>query len=220
MTRLRGARRALFGTRSRVAGFLGAVVASRVTARYRGLRWTSAILMMLLAFQLSTGVLLSLYYYPEPDAAYRSTRFLVGEVSSGWLIRSIHHWAGELVLLTAIVHLAFVYFRRAYARPREYEWVCGLILLLTLLALRFTGRLLPWDDIGYATARRGLEMMDSVPVIGGLMARWLRGGDEMGPYTLSRFFTSHALILPWFGLAVSVVHLYLVRRHGLKEDES
>jgi quinol-cytochrome oxidoreductase complex cytochrome b subunit len=139
-------------------------------------------------------------------------------VSGGWLVRSVHAWAGDLLLVLILVHLGHVYFRRAYARPREYEWVLGGLLLLAALAFRFTGRLLPWDDYGLRTARAGLDLLGTVPVLGPLLATWLRGGDDMGANTLSRFFTTHVLILPWFVVLAATFHLYLVRRHGLMEE--
>jgi quinol-cytochrome oxidoreductase complex cytochrome b subunit len=212
-------RRALFGTRSRVQAFLAALGQVRVSPRYRGLRWTSAAILILLAVELVTGILLSLYYYPEPDAAYDSARFLLDVVQGGWLMRSVHFWAGELLLGAVALHLAHVYFRRAYARPREYEWVLGGLLLLAVLAFRYTGRLLPWDTFGVHSARAGLELLRTVPALGPFLATWLSGGDDMGPNTLSRFFTTHVLILPWFVAGAAALHLYLVRRHGLKEAE-
>lgn len=208
-------RRVLYGARSRVYAFLAALGRVRVSPRYRGLRWTSAAILVLFSVELLSGILLSLYYYPEPEAAYDSARFLQGEVSGGWLMRSVHFWAGELFLLAILLHLAYVYFRRAYARPREYEWVVGGLLLLAALAFRFTGRLLPWDSYGTGAARAGLDLLGSVPALGPLLSKWLKGGDDMGPNTLSRFFTTHVLILPWCVVMAAAFHLYLVRRHGL-----
>jgi quinol-cytochrome oxidoreductase complex cytochrome b subunit len=211
-------RRALFGTRSRVHAFLTALGRVRISPRYRGLRWTSAAILLLLCLQLVTGILLSLYYYPEPGAAYESARFLQGAVAGGWLMRSVHHWAAELLLVAVLVHLSHVYFRRAYAHPREYEWVFGGVLLLAVLAFRYTGRFLPWDAFGYRATGRGLDLLETVPLLGPLLAGWLRAGDDMGPNTLSRFFTTHVLILPWFTAAAAGIHLYLVRRHGLQPE--
>jgi len=208
-------RRTLFGARSRVYAFLAAMGGVRVSPQYRGLRWTTALILVLFFLELSTGILLSLYYYPEPDAAYDTLRFLQGTVAGGWLMRSVHAWAGELMLLAVLVHLGHVYFTRAYARPREYQWFVGGLLLLATLAFRFTGRLLPWDEFGVQTARGGLGLLRTVPLLGPLLATWLNGGDDMGPNTLSRFFTTHVMILPWFVVAVATFHLYLVRRHGL-----
>jgi quinol-cytochrome oxidoreductase complex cytochrome b subunit len=211
-------RRTLFGARSRVTAFLTALGRVRVSPRYRGLRWTSAVILLLFGIELLTGILLSLYYYPEPDGAYETLRFIQGTVDGGWLMRSVHAWAGELLLVAVLVHLAHVYFRRAYAHPRQYEWVVGGFLLLATLAFRFTGRLLPWDDFGVRTAQAGLDLLGSVPLLGPLLSTWLRGGDDMGANTLSRFFTTHVLILPWFVAAATAFHFYLVRRHGLSED--
>jgi quinol-cytochrome oxidoreductase complex cytochrome b subunit len=208
-------RRTLFGARSRVHAFLSALGRVRVSPEYRGLRWSSAVIVVLLLIELASGILLSLYYYPEPDAAYDTLRFLQGSVSGGWLMRSVHAWAGELLLLAVLVHLGHAYFRRAYAHPREYEWVVGGLLLLATLAFRFTGRLLPWDDFGTRTARAGLDLLNTVPLLGPLLSTWLKGGDDMGPNTLSRFFATHVLILPWFVVVAASFHVYLVRRHGL-----
>ena len=216
--RLRRAERAFFGARSRVGNWLAEAGDVRITPRYRGLRWLTAVALLLLLLQLGTGILLSLYYYPEPGAAYESTRFLNERVRTGWLVRGVHHWAGELLLLAVVVHVAGAYFRRAYERPREYEWLVGALLLPAVLAFRFTGRVLPWDTIGHDVTRRGLELLEAVPLLGGLTATWLRGGEEMGANTLSRFFTTHTLVLPWLVLLLLCMHLYLLRRYGMKED--
>lgn len=212
---LRRTHRAFFGTQSRVAEFLRNVASVRVTPEYRRLRWVSAIILILFAIQIVTGILLSLYYYPAPGTAYESIRYLSGEVSGGWFIRALHRWAAELLVVTVLLHLLVVFFRRAYRWPREYEWVLGAFLLPAVLAFRFTGRLLPWDTVGYGAARRGLEMLERVPVLGGWTATWLRGGEDMGANTLSRFFATHVLILPWLALLLIGVQLYLIRRHGL-----
>lgn len=216
--RLRKVERAFFGTRSRIGDWLAQAGAVRVSPRYRGLRWLSAIALLLLGIQLATGILLSLYYYPEPGAANESTRFLVERAPAGWLARSVHVWAGDLLLLAVVLHVGFAYFRRAYEHPREYEWLVGALVLPAIVAFRFTGSVLPWDTAGYDATRKGLELLEAVPLLGRFTATWLRGGEEMGPNTLSRFFTTHTLILPWLLLALLGAHLYLLRRYGMKED--
>ena len=106
--------------------------------------------------------------------------------------------------------------RRAYERPRELTWVVGVLLFAAVHAFRFTGSLLPWDVDAYESARRGLDLLASVPLVGSLPATWLRGGSEFGTNTLSRFFTTHTLILPWIVVSLLAVHLWLLKRHGLK----
>jgi quinol-cytochrome oxidoreductase complex cytochrome b subunit len=217
---LRQIRTSLFSTRSRLGAWLLDIGGYRVSPAYRGLHWLSAAALVLLLFEVVTGILLALYYYPEPDAAYASTRFLNERVPAGWFIRGVHTWSGELLLAVVFLHVAFAYFRRAYEHPRQYEWLAGALLLPAVLAFRFTGRLLPWDTFGHEVTRRGLDLIEQVPILGSLTATWLRGGDAMGPNTLSRFFATHTLVLPWLVLGFLVLHLYLLSRHSLKEPEA
>jgi quinol-cytochrome oxidoreductase complex cytochrome b subunit len=217
--RMRRARSSMVGARSRVASFLARAAATRIPQRFGGLRWLSVAAIILFVLQSATGALLSLYYIPEPGAAYQSTRFIITDVPVGWLIRSMHHWAGELLLLTVIAHLLVVLIGRRYRAPREYEWVFGVLMLCVLLVFRFTGRLLPWDTIGHAASQGGLRLIESVPVFGETVAWWLRGGEVLGANTLSRFFTTHVVLLPWLIVALLVAHMLLLRRHGLSGDD-
>lgn len=217
---LEKARGKLFGRGSRIAAFLARVAAVRVPRTYQEFHWIAAAALLLFMLQMATGILLALYYYPDPGTAYASTRFIAGHVTIGWLIRSVHHWAAEFLLLAVLLHLVAMYFRRAYTNPRQYEWVIGVFLLMTVLTLRFTGRMLPWDTIGYEVTRSGLDLMSTVPLIGTPAANWLRAGEEFGPNTLSRFFTTHVLILPWIAVALGGCHLYLVQRHDRAEGGS
>lgn len=217
---LRRAQRSMFGRGSRVASFLGRVAAFRVPRPYGGFRWIAAAALLLFLIQMATGILLSLYYYPDPGTAYSSTRFIAGDVPIGWLIRSVHHWAGEFLLFAVTLQLVTFYFRRAFLRPRQYEWVLSVLMLMTVLMLRFTGRMLPWDTVGYEVTRGGLELLEAVPILGTFAANWLKGGEEFGPNTLSRFFTTHVLILPWIVVAFAAMHIYLVLRHDKPEEAS
>ena len=216
---LRRARSALVGRRSRTLAFLARLGAVRVSPRFSGLRWLSVLALLLLATQMLTGVLLSLYYYPDPGAALASVRFIMTEVAVGWLVRGVHHWAGELLVLCVLAHVAVVYFRRAYVRPRDHQWMVGIVLLCVVLVFRFTGRLLPWDTIGQAVTAQGLDLIESVPLAGRLVAAWLRGGEDLGANTLSRFFTTHVIILPWLAIGLLAAHAWMLGQHGLKEDE-
>jgi quinol-cytochrome oxidoreductase complex cytochrome b subunit len=213
--RLRRARKAIFGTRGRIAATFAHARTVRVPTTFRGLRWLTAGMLVLVVVLALTGILLSLYYYPEPGAAYASVRAILGSVPFGWLVRGVHRWAADLLLAATLAHVVVVLWTRAYRRPRHMTWAVGFVLLQLVLGFRFTGRLLPFDDLGLETARRGLDFLAHVPVLGPIAADWLRGGPEVSAKSLSRFFTTHVLILPWGALALLVLHGWLVRRHGL-----
>jgi menaquinol-cytochrome c reductase cytochrome b subunit len=125
----------------------------------------------------------------------------------------VHLWAGELLLLAVTIHLCVMFFRRAFEHPRQYEWILGVLFVMTMILFRFTGRMLPADTIGYHATREGLELLSSIPLIGHPAARWLQGGAEFGANSLSRFYITHILLLPWFTAALAFANVFLVLRH-------
>jgi len=215
-SRITRARKTFVGTRSRFRAFLSHAAGTRVSPRYRGARWISTFILLVFAAQLLTGILLSLYYHPDPTSAHESTHFLIDQVPTGWLVRSVHAWSAEILLILVVAHLLFVFLRRAYTSPREYQWLVGVLMLVVVIAFRFTGRILPWDETGHGTTLAGLTLLEQVPLLGEAAVRWLQGGVVFGAKSLGRFYTTHALILPWLVFFLATLHLYLLRRHGLK----
>ncbi len=173
------------------------------------------IALFLFGIQVVTGTLLSLYYKPTPDAAYESVQFITSDVSFGWLIRSIHHWAANLMILFVVLHLVRVFAQAAYKFPRELTWVLGSLLLLVTLGFGFTGYLLPWDQRAYWATVVGTEIAGGVPLIGEPLLLLLRGGADVTGDTMSRFFGIHVLVLPLALGALLAGHLILVHQLGL-----
>lgn len=169
--------------------------------------------------QVFTGVLLLVYYRPGPDA-YESVRQLTYDIHFGWLIRSTHNWAANIFLLSAFIHMFSVYFMKAYRQPREFGWWSGVLLLIVGLVFGFSGYLLPMDDLAYFATKIGLEIPNSIPIIGPTIANLFRGGLEVTEYTVQRFFALHAVILPLVFLPLLMFHLYLVQKHGMAVPES
>jgi cytochrome b6 len=165
--------------------------------------------------QVSTGILLMLYYRPSAENAFESVQFLMTTVPFGWLIRSIHSWSANLMVLSAFVHLATVYFTKAYRPPREATWITGCLLLFLTLAFGFSGYLLPWNQLAFFATKVGTEITAVVPVVGDWMVRFLRGGDRVSGATLSRFYGWHVAILPALTTALLVAHVLLVQVHGM-----
>jgi cytochrome b6 len=162
-----------------------------------------------------TGILLLLYYRPSPTEAYESVQFIMTRVEFGWLIRSIHSWSANLMILTAFIHMFSVVLLHAYRRPREITWLSGIALLGLALGFGFSGYLLPWNKVSYFATKVGTDMAASVPLVGPYIARFLRGGEDVGGATLTRFFGFHVAVLPAVTSSLLLLHLLLVQRHGM-----
>jgi len=165
--------------------------------------------------QVATGVLLLLYYKPTAEAAFESVRFIMTEVSFGWLIRSLHSWSANLMVLAAFLHMATVFFMRAYRKPRELTWYTGATLLLLAMGFGFSGYLLPWNELAFFATRVGTDMAGKVPLVGRFLLEFLRGGEDVTGATLTRFFGFHVAVLPMMATALILFHLLAIQRQGM-----
>lgn len=176
-----------------------------------GLGGLSALLVVILAI---TGAMLQFHYTPSPDAAYNSILALQTNVWFGALIRNLHHWAGNLLLVVAFLHLLRVFFTGAFRPPREFNWLLGISLLLLVVLANFTGYLLPWDQLAYWGITVGTSILSYIPVAGGWLSRLLLGGPEIGPATLLNFYALHISVIPMAMLVVMSYHFWRVRKDG------
>jgi quinol-cytochrome oxidoreductase complex cytochrome b subunit len=173
------------------------------------------ITLFLFVIQVLTGILLLLYYRPTTTEAYESVQFIMTRVQFGWLIRSVHSWSANLMILTAFIHMFSVVFLHAYRKPREVTWLSGIVLLGLALGFGFSGYLLPWNTISYFATKVGTDMAASLPGIGPPLARFLRGGEDVGGATLTRFFGFHVAVLPGLTTLFLMVHLALIQKFGI-----
>ena len=171
--------------------------------------------LFLIFVQIATGILLLFYYRPTSESAFESVKFIMTKVEFGWLIRSVHAWSANFAILSAFVHLFSAYFLRSYRKPRELTWVTGCFLLFILLGFGFTGYLLPWNTLSFFATKVGTEITAQVPLIGRLLGRILRGGEEIGDATLARFFSIHVAVLPLLLFLVLGIHLLMVQFQGM-----
>jgi quinol-cytochrome oxidoreductase complex cytochrome b subunit len=170
---------------------------------------------LLFMFLVVTGVLLSVHYRPSVQEAYPSIQHIVSDVTLGWLVRDLHVWAANLIVVTVLAHMARVFFDAAYRPPRETSWLLGVVLLFVVLAFGATGYLLPWDQDAYWATTEALNAVARLPLVGGPLGGLLRGDPIVSGATLSRFFAIHVIVLPWLALMLLVFHFTLVRRHGI-----
>jgi cytochrome b6 len=171
--------------------------------------------LFLFMIQVATGILLLFYYRPSAEEAYESVQFLMAEVEFGWLIRSIHSWASNLMIFTLFIHLFSVLLLKAYRPPREVTWLSGIGLLGVAMGFGFTGYLLPWNELAYFATKVGTEITGVVPLVGPFLGRLLRGGDEVTGATLTRFYGIHVAVLPALTTLILGLHLFLVQKHGM-----
>lgn len=173
------------------------------------------ITLFLFLIQVCTGILLLLYYRPGANEAFESVQYIMTRVQFGWLVRSIHSWAANLMILTAFAHMFSVVFLRAYRKPRELTWVSGMLLLFLAMGFGFSGYLLPWNTLAFFATKVGTEITGQVPVIGHSLMVFLRGGEDVTGATLTRFFGFHVAVLPGLTTLLILVHLALVQYFGI-----
>ncbi len=179
-----------------------------------------------LLVQVTTGILLLLYYRPTPEAAFDSVAFVMTRVKFGWLVRSVHAWSANLMVLAVFVHMFSVFLMRSYARPRDLTWWTGMLLLGVTLGFGFSGYLLPWNTLAFFATRVGTDMTGKIPFVGPWLLKFLRGGEDVSGATLTRFFGFHAAMLPLAVFLLVLLHLFLVQRQnvhvpaGLRDEAS
>jgi quinol-cytochrome oxidoreductase complex cytochrome b subunit len=200
--------------RLRATQLFAALLHVRIPAEARTY-YLGGITLFLFGIQVVTGTLLALYYQPTPETAYDSVKSITSTVEFGWLIRSIHHWAANLMIISLVLHLLRIFVQGAYKYPRELAWLAGVGLLVVVIGFGFTGYLLPWDQRAFWATTVGTEIAAAVPGVGDALLRLLRGGDDVTQATLSRFFGMHVLVLPLALGALVAIHLTVVHQLGL-----
>ena len=174
-----------------------------------------SLLIVYLAFQALSGILLGLYYSAAPEAAYDSMRYIREELWLGLFLHRLHRYGAGFVMITALLHFGRSYFLGAYRKPRQWLWVTGLGLGVLLTLFAFTGQLLPWDQRGYWATIVGVEIAASAPGAGEHVRAALTGGyGDLGSVTLSRFFLLHVCLLPLGFAALLGLHLWILQKVG------
>lgn len=165
----------------------------------------------------ASGLYLMFFYVPSPGSAYGNIQTLQTEVAFGQYIRNVHRWSAHLMVLAVAGHMGKVFYRGAYKRPREFNWVIGVVLLVLTLLMSFTGYLLPWDQLAYWAVTVGSEMAGYVPFIGAEVQELLVGGTTVGSTTLLRFYVLHVAVIPVVLVFMLMLHLWRWRKDSMLE---
>jgi quinol-cytochrome oxidoreductase complex cytochrome b subunit len=161
-----------------------------------------------------TGAFEMFYYEPSPEKAAVSIQTITFLVPFGSLVRGIHYWAAQLLMVVSVLHLLRVVLTGAYAKPRRFNYLLGLFLLIVCLFLNFSGYILRWDEgIRWALVT-GTNLVRTIPLIGDGLYKILMGGLQPGPASLLRFYAWHIFGLTLVLAVVGGWHLFRVRRDG------
>jgi quinol-cytochrome oxidoreductase complex cytochrome b subunit len=172
---------------------------------------------LLFIIQVFTGILLLIYYKPDPTRAWDSVTFIKSNVPMGWLIQRIHAVGANMMIVLAMMHMGRIAYYRIYRPPRELHWVSGVLLLGLTMFLAFTGYLLPWTNLSYWGAAVGTEIPGAVPVIGERIVTWARRGPTISGETLGFFFAMHVAVLPLTTIGFLGMHFAMIRRTGISK---
>lgn len=161
-----------------------------------------------------TGVALMFYYVPSTAQAYDRMLDLRGSVAFGTILRNMHRWSAHGMVAVVFLHMCRVFFTGAYKKPREFNWVLGVVLFLVTLLLSFTGYLLPWDQLAFWAITVGAAIAGYAPVVGKEIQFLLMGGNAVGQEALLRFYVLHVAVLPVVLTLLVAVHFWRIRKDG------
>lgn len=167
--------------------------------------------------QAFTGILLAFYYQPTQDAAYRSVLHIMDDVPFGAIVRGLHAWTANIMIIMVIFHMLRVFFHGAYRPPRELNWITGVLLFFMTVTFGFSRFLLPMNQLAYWATKVGTEIAGAVPFVGPYVQAFLLGGEKIGDATLTRFYTIHVIILPVTLSVLLGMHFLMVRKQGVAD---
>jgi quinol---cytochrome-c reductase cytochrome b subunit len=176
---------------------------------------------------LLTGTFLTLWFQPSMtqviyhgsyvplrgvrmSESYASTLNISFDVRGGLLIRQIHHWAADLFMAAIFAHMIRIFFTGAYRKPREINWLIGILLLTLGLFEGLFGYSLPDDLLSGAGLRITEGVLQSFPLVGTYLAYFLFDGPFPGHVIIPRLYIIHVLLIPGLLLALITVHLFLM----------
>ena len=177
------------------------------------LHWGLGIMATVLIFLLfASGLMLKFSYEPSLSSAHDSVNYLIETVPFGQLLRNLHRWSANGLLMVVFLHFLRVFYTGAFTAPRQVNWIVGLVLFAAVVLSNFTGYLLPWDQLAYWAVTISTSMLDYIPITGPGLREWILGGTEPGPKTLVNFYAIHTALLPALLLFFVPFHFWRIRK--------
>lgn len=176
--------------------------------------WTfGAILAIMLAIQIVTGIVLAMHYTPQVDLAFESVEMIRRNVNGGRIIQAVHAVGASMFFAAVYIHIFRGLYFGSYKAPREILWMLGVIIFILMMATAFMGYVLPWGQMSFWGATVITNIFSAIPIVGDPILLWLRGGFAVDNATLNRFFSLHYL-LPFIIAAVVVLHIWALHVPG------
>lgn len=183
-------------------------------SRWRYTLGAGGIAVFLMVVLGATGILEMFYYIPTPNEAALSIQTISYLVPFGGLVRNLHFWAAQLLLIVTGIHLVRVVFTGAYAPPRSFNYLLGMGLFVFAILLDFTGYVLRWDQGIQWALVVGTNLIKTIPLIGTTLYIIITGAAQPGLETLIRFYTWHIFGLTLGAVILLAWHIFRVRRDG------
>ena len=182
-------------------------------------RFSGSLLLVLLVLLFLSGAFMAFYYSPVPGVAYDSVDYVLFSLPFGDVIKGVHYYSWNILLMVLGLHLVRAFIVGAYKSPRQLVWVSGVLIMLLIPALIITGDLLPWDQNGFWTTQVRISIIASVPVVGDFIVRLIQGGPLTGIVALTRFYILHIFFLPVLLIFLVVIHFHFLKQRGLSGSE-
>jgi quinol-cytochrome oxidoreductase complex cytochrome b subunit len=197
-----------------IAGLVHSSFIAYPTPRNLNYWWAfGGILSLMLAVQITTGIVLAMHYTPQDQLAFDSVENIMRNVNYGWLLRYTHSVGASFFFFAVYVHIFRGLYYGSYKAPREVLWILGVIIYLLMMATAFLGYTLPWGQMSYWGATVITNLFGAIPIIGSDITTWLWGGFGVNNATLNRFFSLHYL-LPFMIAGVVVLHVWALHVSG------
>jgi quinol-cytochrome oxidoreductase complex cytochrome b subunit len=163
---------------------------------------------------LISGIVLLFLYSPTPETAHQSLEQIATVTPYGWYLRNLHFWAAQVMVIAAVLHMLRVVLTGGYLNGRAFNWVIGVILLIFVFLMDFTGFPLRWDAESHWALVVGTNLLKTIPMVGQSAYQFVVGGPDIGHHTLLRFYGWHIFGLPFIATLFIVYHVYRVRKDG------
>ena len=170
--------------------------------------------MLVLVLQIVTGIFLTMNYKPDAAKAFESVEYIMRDVEWGWLIRYMHSTGASAFFIVVYLHMFRALLYGSYQKPRELQWIFGMVIYFALMAEAFFGYLLPWGNMSYWGAQVIVSLFGAIPVVGDSLTEWIRGDFYISDVTLNRFFALHVVAIPFALVFLVIAHLMALHEVG------